>query len=504
MFDNHLTVNRSMLNGSLRQSSSKIRFTLTALLFVVVILYILAPTAISTSYFAILLVICFLSSLLFFTYFKRIYNEIHWLSITFLFVLSYCIVAFQVPILYVFGYEFKGIYERFIWANTDVANSSLAISSIALLAFYVGYILFVPTVKVQNYNAVSLIKYKKDDSIIFLIVMSYIFYFLFFSTSGSYQQGYYGVGDQIGYSNYFVSAFNAFLSATLILRLLYLSRIKEKDKNILTYIRYMGLPITIITFWHILFSIFVGDRGPFISYGLLYFSLYLIRWKKVRFIQVVTFIIILSTFLTIVRYARVRDGNISYMKRLENSLGGDQKNSFYLDSETPLSSTSDLALSIRNLHHAVNEVPKNHGFMWGHFQVLNLLSGVPFLAGFYNQLIFDNAFEYKGSATFLTYLQYGRKAASGEGTIPSADLYLDFGVFGVFLGFFLFGFFVRRFDFFLIIKDPPSLFIWIAALVYFSGAIYLGRGALLFYFQKVIQIYFVIMLNNLIMNLSRK
>jgi hypothetical protein len=491
-------------NSYITLSKESIKLTHLISLLVTIILFFIAPSDINRLYFILLLSISIINSIVFFNYLKQSYGRVQWLSITSFFILSYCIVAFQIPILYVFGFEIKGLFERFIWANTNVANKSLTISSIAILAYYVGYVY----TKSYRFKSLTLntkaLRYRNDSSIIFLIVMSYFFYGLFFATSGSYSLGYYGVGDQSVTSNYYMSGFNSFLTAAIILRLFYLNSTEVKNKKVTSYIKQMGLPITILTFWHISFSLFVGDRGPVISYGLLYFSVFLIRWRQIKFVQATIFLVVLASLLTIVRFTRVREGKTGYFERLSNSYSNNQSTSLFENSNTPLGATMDLAYSIRSLHHAVNEVPNGHPYMMGHYQAINLVSGIPRFGGLYNKYVMDGEYKYQGSAFFLTYLAYGNNARSGEGTIPSADLYLDFGIIGVFFGFLIFGIFSRKADEALSIKKEVSLFLWISALIYFSGAIYLGRGALLFYFQNVIQVYIVILLNTIILITSRK
>ena len=58
----------------------------------------------------------------------------------------------------------------------------------------------------------------------------------------------------------------------------------------------------------------------------------------------------------------------------------------------------------------------------------------------------DNDWKYDGSANFITYLIQGNDPSYGDGTSASADLYLDFGGYGVFFGLFIFGLLFQFFD----------------------------------------------------------
>tara|TARA_Y100000590_G_scaffold329424_1_gene374125 strand:- start:237 stop:1478 length:1242 start_codon:yes stop_codon:yes gene_type:complete len=405
------------------------------------------------------------------------------------------IINFQIPILHLFGFEIKGLFEKFIWADINIANKSVAISTISILGYYFSYILANP-LKSSGFKVTT--SYSKSSSMIFLIIGSYLMYFAFFITSGSYKYGYYGNNDQLIISNYFSAAFNVFLPAMIVTKLYYINSIVLKDNKINTYIKAIGMPVSVLTFWHIMFSFFIGDRGPVISYGLLFFSLFLIQYKKIKFRHFLLILVLASVTFAIIKEARTRTSVDSYSDRLSNAYLSYTQSEYFNAVNIPMQTTVDLALSIRNLNHALYQVPENHEYMFGHYQMLQLLSCFPGLAGIYHKIILDNEYEYQGSSFFLTYMQYGKNAESGEGTMPAADLYLDFGIVGVIVGFLLFGFLSKKIDSTIINKKQVPIFFWILTLIYFSGSVYIGRATFLFYLQDVVQIYFLILFNNVI------
>lgn len=475
---------------------------------ITIYLYSITPNEIDNGHIGSLLLICGSSSLFFIIYERLQAGRFNWISILFFFLLSYCIVHFQIPILHVFGYEIvEGYFEYFVWGSLDIVNQAVGISTLGLQSFYLGYILF-SFKKRKNIakNHSAAIKYKNSSTALFLTIGSYLFYFLFYITSGSYKKGYYAVGDQMIISNYFFSAFNLFLPGAIILRLYYINTIERTKFKFKDYILNIGFPITIITGWHCLFSVFVGDRGPVIMYVLLFFGLYVVRWKKLNLLYILLLFLVASTVLKIVGEARTRHNNKGYIERVFDSVNSNDAgySKQYGDRNTPFAGTIELALSARCLNHSVWKVPVKENYAYGTFQLLQIISALPGAASLFHKYILGGEYKYGGSANYITVLVQGNKFTYGEGTVPTADLYLDFGVIGVVIGFFFFGVFVRKADTILLNGGSLNLFLWITILIYFSGAILLGRTSLLFYWQRVTQIYFIVWLNNIVLTTIRK
>ena len=164
------------------------------------ILFLFCPEDINKFYiFSCLITVLF--SLVFFYRIKVMQNNRFILfSVTTFFLLSYIIVHFQIPIIELFGISIKSNIFYFIWANDSIINKSIIISSLGILSFMIGSsIIEKKNIEITNIE----IKYRTNKSILLLIIPTYIFYILFFITSGSYSAGAYYAGDQLGMSNYF-------------------------------------------------------------------------------------------------------------------------------------------------------------------------------------------------------------------------------------------------------------------------------------------------------------
>ena len=452
------------------------------------ILFFNCPDNLDERYMSFSLINTFISTLAFFSYKKKVFQNNFYLSISSLFILSLIITHFQIPLLHVFGFNIETeFFINFIWADTTIGNLSVAISSLALISFYTGHItkrkIKIVHLKTKNYHRITNV----------LTLLSIIFYFLFFVTSGSYMYGKYGVGDQLIVSNYFVLLFNLFLKSALILKMYTINYNIKNISNLKEYILFIGFPITFLLAWHLLFSTFVGDRGPIIVYGLLYFGLYFLRISRKTLIITLCVAVIFPVVFSIIGASRSRVSNESFNARISSS-NYETRYAKYFNADMPGLSTLELALSVRCLNHSIANVPKNYDYNFGLYQLKQILASVPFLVGIIENNFINTSKNKESSSDFISYLIQGNDISYGDATTPVADLYLDFGPIGVFLVFFLFGGIFKKADLIIFSGSYTSLFSWIAIMFFWSGAIYLGRATFLYYLQSIIQIYLLIVI----------
>ena len=449
-------------------------------------------------FFCYLMIIVGIGFVIFISIKKRYDGIIHWISIYFLFILSYIIVHFQLVILELFGFSSDGLFKTFIWNNFASANKATLLSTLGILAFFMGNSIKI-TFKFNTDKTRNVKLSNRKHHSLFLIPGSYLFYFFFLITSGSYKSGNYAAGDQMAISNYFYFLFNTFLLAAIIDKLYFMSSLRLKGIRLMNYISLIGYPLSFLILWHILFSVYVGDRGPIITYSLLYFSLFIYRVIRINIFYLLIGATVLGSIMVVLGQTRTRQNiNKSFVNRIsENSSQNTFAQRFGLKS-SPLTSTLELALSSRCINHSVANVPENYSFKKGFFQMRQILSAVPFASGTILKYYAGNEKKYDGSSNFISYLIQGENPKYGDGTTPVADLYLDFGGIGVILGLFLFGLICQYFDKVLIYSSSPNLLLWVCALIYFSGAFYLGRSSLLIYVQKIVPVFVVIVINHFI------
>ena len=466
-------------------------------------LLLYSPSDLSTSFMSLSLINVFICTLIFFFYQKNIFKNIIITSLTSLFIISMIITHFQVALTHVFGYNIDNEwFYNFLWADESTGNLSVSISSIGLISFYVGHI-YCQTYSLSSKNLKYSWNYKQLITI--LTYLSIIFYLLFFITSGSYKYGNYFAGDQLPISNYFFNFFNILIKSALIIKLFFLHKEIEKISSLRKYISFIGLPISIIVLWHVVFSIFVGDRGPVIIFGVLYFGLYSVRILKKKYnLFVILSFFLLSIFFLVLGDSRTRYGSESFLSKIDSSDYESRYSRYFLEDNIPALSTLELALSVRCLNHSIANVPNNYDFKYGEYQLKQLLATVPFLVGTLDKYLIKGKKNEASTADFITFLIQGDDPQYGDATTPVADLYLDFGTIGVILGFFIFGRFSKKSDLIVLSRANTSLFNWICIMFYWSGAIYLGRATFLYYIQSIIQIYVFIVILNSILKIKTK
>lgn len=484
--------------------STKLKYIL--LIFIclfTVILVIIAPNHYDSGFISLVLIMQFSSLFLFFRIYKAIWGKVNWISPTALFLLSYTIVNFQMLCYRILKYPIKPSLFVFIWNNDAILTKVAIISLLGQLGFMIGYLIHSRVkLKVTTKTDKFLNSSKNNKILFFPILFSFIFYFLFFFSSHYYKVGKYNFVNEPAITGYFFFAFNILLSAILIQRLIFISNF-EKKINLFEYIKLFGWPITGLIIWHMFFSFIVGDRGPIISYGLLFFGLYFFKWSRVKLIPLLVVLIISSYFFSIIANVRRMNGDMNMFEKIAFVIQDNSKGRRFVDNQSvPFESTVELAMSTRCFNHVVANVPSNYNFTFGYFQLKQLFSVIPGGSSAILKLK-GSDMRYDGSSAFITYLIQGNVRRYGDGTSINADLYLDFGSIGILLGLFLFGVFIRAGETALY-YGINNKFLGVAILVYFSTSIYMGRSSLLFNLKSIVMIFIIIMFNYYMMRALNK
>src|SRR5690606_16033966 len=129
--------------------------------------------------------------------------------------------------------------------------------------------------------------------------------------------------------------------------------------------------------------------------------------------------------------------------------------------------------SIRALHHTVNHIPNQHDYLYGRFQLQQALSIIPFGNSFVQLIFEDNSYKYRGSSRFITWIILGDNPYMGHGSSVTSDFYFDFGLLGVLVGMFIFGYTMRYAEVAMYSQQLASLFTHAFFIVFLSSAIYL-------------------------------
>lgn len=470
---------------------------LIALLVLLFIFYNVVPETMDITAMAILLVVVLFSTILFFTKEEKIlYLEGQFLKHSNIVVLGLLIVHFQLYLDFILGNISK--YENFIWASQKVVVKSMTLSAIGLLSFYLGYV---------YYNNKKIIKLKRSNETKYSVktltyITALVLAIYFYTVNPLYLAGYYGSEDMGTIATYMSLLFYLLVFAIIIQTTRNL-RIENKiPTNFIHYLKLMNPFLVILLGVYLISVLFSGDRGPLISFGLCFGSGYFfVKRIKLSYKKGLLFIISGAFIITSLGLIRSVDKKLSFSEKIQQSFDDDKVNyDNYKEINSILPQTKELASSVRTLHHTVNYIPSKHGYLYGRFQFQHLTTAIPFFNAF-NALIFDDlSFKYKGSGSFVTWIIQGDNPISGSGTTCIADFYFDFGVPGVVVGMFLFGYLIRMFEINMYDNKLPSLFLHVAIIIYLCDALYISRSSILFGFRSVIWVVLVLLINKYIIN----
>lgn len=403
-----------------------------------------------------------------------------------LIILGLIVVTFQYPIDFLIGYVTE---DHSVWINKQIVIKAMLLSIIGILAFITGYSTlrkFKPK-KIKELQKVS----TKWLTLFSAICLFGYFYFL----NPLYLTGFYGSESIGGTSTRFALLFNCFTFGIIIQKTINVKR-SLGGATIFLFCKEIGFVNWLLIFSYLVSVIFSGDRGPIMTYGLLLFLSFFLTTKRVPKLSSIILMVFGIMIFGILKEVRNQNKSLSFFEKLSEVISQEGEKKSCLDS------TKELAGTCRVTHATVNYIEETGDYQYGKFQLQQVLIVIPFITDKVAEILATTETRLRNSSNFNTWLIQGNNPTYGNGSSAISDLYLDFGLLGVLVGFWIFGYVIKNIEYELFIKtNPLSLFTFVFGMVYFSGAIYISRSSILYQLQFVFWIYFILSVNKKVLKL---
>lgn len=230
-----------------------------------------------------------------------------------------------------------------------------------------------------------------------------------------------------------------------------------------------SLNLTALIF--ILVLVQLGDRGEALTIVLAYYSAFLVvSRRKCQLKYLLIYILAGGLFCAFLAQFRTFSKDIPLGERIIESA-----NIFSEKNEHLFFVTEELARSVATFHNAVATVPDFNPYLYGIFHIADVVNIIPGAAAVFRNLLGLDHFRYWNSAYFCTWIYWGDEYLWGTGSSWNADLYLNYGLWGILLGMFIWGYILACLRKKIQIQTP-SFYILLAYLILAGYSLYLNRS----------------------------
>ena len=352
-------------------------------------------------------------------------NNKNWLRLDVIFLIGFGFAHFQIPFLASIGIEPE--VPNLIWPNKQVVNFATWMSLFSINLWMLGY----SFIKIKKYNNIPNIEKPNISFLLYdsILLISFIFFLL--TVGPSLYRGEYGGSEIWGEGAVYPFLI---LRTMLNLRIIYfIMQFKEnlKFKNLIKNLLKNKI-FFIVLFLYISLFLLSGKRGSIMQVALVAAGAYVIFIKPISLTKLIMFLIAGAFLFTILALGR-GVGN----ETIDNGNIFTRGYSAYQEDEGK-GITGNLSSTVRIQYRALNVVPSTHPYLYGITFLTGIVGIIPFAGGLIVNT-FDVPKMYQGTSNFFTIISQGPNPTSGDGSEILADIYVNFGVYGVFIIMFFFG-----------------------------------------------------------------
>lgn len=350
----------------------------------------------------------------------------HWgyLSASSLFCLGFWIVHFFYASLLIVYEDVQ--FMSGLWPYTDIANYTTLVSVLAFVGFYLGYLSFAqqaPRRSVRSATVPS--RHSLSKLLLVAPLVSIGSFACFIAVVGPtyLSGGYAGSGNWGSGASYFFQFFELFFYLTLILEV-YKIKLQKKELGVIAYALSFNWLTLAFLFAFVVFNLYIGDRGPVLTAAFILVGGYDFFIKRFRLVTVVFALVFGIVVMSYISNYRTRDAGASLEERVEDAKYKLQEKRWY-------HAPGELGSNVRTANVGI-AMAHSDGYWYGKFQGVHILGVIPFAKGV---VLYTFRIPFgMTSGVYLTMAINGSRGV-GVGTTPVADVYLDFGLWGILLMF---------------------------------------------------------------------
>jgi hypothetical protein len=430
-------------------------------------------------------------------------GTLNWCHPVPVFVLGYCIVYYQLPFCYLFDFELP-YYSDYVLLYPENISYCLLLASLGLSSFFCGEQVYFnksnrikiikKSIIYSNYENINKYLYRIRNVNSVIVLITFILFFLYIRSLGLDSYFGFAYGDLTKVVGAFSTHFGfAYTILLFLLILIELSRIVLlRPKSFLAYILEWDKKVLAVILITLVPFVLSGDRGSYLQPLALVIVPYFILVKPLRFKQAIFFIVVGAFVMVLV--SDTRGGQ---------SIGWQEAFYTRIDSVSNPAKwpTMELANSFGTFNIATAYFPEKYSYNYGvnlFYRTASLVPFSSFITDIKNKNK-ENDYIFSSDLFFTNILTKGT-FSSGSGTSSLADVYMDFGPYGIPVVLFVWGlvmawisqravttfsvvfvFLYAYYTYFGIYVNRSSFFygwnsfIWVLIIYYFINRLYLLR-----------------------------
>lgn len=374
---------------------------------------------------------------------ERRANTLNWCHPVPVFALGYCIVYYQLPFCYHAGFDLS-YYSNYVIFSPHNVSYCVLLASLGLSAFFCGEQILTlrrrpfqvdagvrSTIDNQILqNASTKIK-NANSAILFLTIIFFLFYLKSIGL-GSYFGFAYGSKSNPAFSTHLNFLYTIFLYIAILLDFSRL--IKTRPTSFIQYLRTWDVRVLLVTLFTIVPYVLSGDRGSYLQPLALIVIPYFVLSKPMKLFKSMAIATTMAFILVVVGDTRGRM-SVSWTDALTARIASVANPAAW--------PTIELANSFGTFNIATGYFPQKYEYQNGVKTLYSIASLIPFSSFFTDVRKKNLESDYVlSSSLFFTNILTQGTFSSGSGTSTLADIYIDFGPYGIPIVLFLWGMFM--------------------------------------------------------------